>query len=166
MADSPHRKTAKPLTTLGGVEPQIYDELGGNPRWKASALRSLGDVYRDQRRWEEAIACYQECLPVFDDLGAVWWIAATHRALGNSYRAQERWEEAFENYQKSIRIFREFGDQRWQAKAIASFGVSLAQKGDRDKAILEWRKALTILDGLDDRLGAIEARTIRGWLGE
>lgn len=47
---------------------RILDELDDRP-WEAQTLLSLGEVYCDQGRWDEAITCFTRCLTVFQTTG-------------------------------------------------------------------------------------------------
>jgi tetratricopeptide (TPR) repeat protein len=47
---------------------RILDELDDRP-WEAQTLLSLGEVYCDQGRWDDAITCFTQCLAVFRATG-------------------------------------------------------------------------------------------------
>jgi tetratricopeptide (TPR) repeat protein len=86
----------------------ILEDLGDRA-WGVYALRSLGDLYREQGRWGEAIACYEDCLPVFRAVGNRRWEAETLARLGLALCARGDWRAARERWRAAAATLREIG---------------------------------------------------------
>jgi len=63
------------------------------------ALLNIGSVYNMQKKYDEALALYQEALDVADDM-----IDEIHFNIGLTYQAQELFEKAIEHYKNAIDI--------------------------------------------------------------
>jgi tetratricopeptide (TPR) repeat protein len=123
----------------------------GNRLGEAYTLRNLGRVYRYQNRWRAAIACYDECLPIFRELGDRRGEAATLLNLGDVYRYQGRWKEAIGCFDECMPIFRELGDRRGEAISWRSRGNVYRGPGRYREAIDCYERCLPIFRKIGDR---------------
>jgi tetratricopeptide (TPR) repeat protein len=123
----------------------------GNRLGEAFTLRNLGRVYRYQNRWRAAIACYDECLPIFRELGDRRGEAATLLNLGDVYRYQGRWKEATSCFDECLPIFRELGDRRGEAISWRSRGNVYRGPGRYSDAIECYERCLPIFRKIGDR---------------
>ena len=87
----------------------------GKPRWppratpgilaaEGRALNNLGVAYRELRRFEEAIGCYQQSLAISRETGDRHGEGQTLNNLGDAYQELRRFEEAITCYQQSLAI--------------------------------------------------------------
>ena len=70
------------------------------PARRGQTLNNLGIAYRELRRFEEAIACYQQSLAIFREIGDRHGEGLALNNLGNAYRELRRFEEAITSYQR------------------------------------------------------------------
>src|SRR3989442_7149943 len=98
--------------------------LGGG-----QTLNSLGRVYNNQGRWEEAIACHEQSLAICRQLGDRHGEAQALTNLGNVYQNQGRWEEAIACYEQSLPVFRQLGDRHGEARTLNNLGLLYHNKG-------------------------------------
>ncbi len=73
-----------------------------DPKFAPAAYNGLGDARRDQKKLEEAIACYQKAI----GLDPKYVLA--HQGLGNILRVQKKLDEAIACYKKAIELDPEY----------------------------------------------------------
>jgi tetratricopeptide (TPR) repeat protein len=130
-------------------------------RWgEAVTLCNLGRGYEEQGRSTEAIACLDQCLPIFRKLGDRRWEANALFQLGVVFRHQARSTEAMARFEQCLVIFRELGDRRWEAYALRSLGDLYRDLSRWDEAMACFQQCLVIFRELGDRRWG-EARALR-----
>jgi tetratricopeptide (TPR) repeat protein len=117
---------------------------------QAQTERSLGDLRREQGRFDQAIQHFDWCLPIFERLADRFGQAATLRSLGSIYRQQFRWKKAFEYFDRCRPIFEELGDRRGTALAEHDLGIALRNQGRWDDAIACFQRCLPVFSELKD----------------
>ena len=93
---------------------------------------SLGKIYLEMDRIEEAKACFEEALMLKPDY------AEAHYKLGNAVRIQGKLDEALACYETAISLNPNY------AEAHSNEGVVYEARGDRNEAIASYRRALSI----------------------
>jgi tetratricopeptide (TPR) repeat protein len=83
-----------------------YQELIKVDSQSVAGHYNLGQIYRSQKRWSEAIACYQQALQIFEQQGIqpdlniqVWEI---YQNLGDVYQENGDVDEAITAYQQAL----------------------------------------------------------------
>ena len=99
---------------------------------RAELLFTLGILYAQQGRWEEAVRNYEESLRIKRSLGDRHGEAQALMNLGNLYLQQGRWEEAEGNYERALEIFWALGDRHGEARARSRFLLVCAQRRSSD----------------------------------
>jgi len=97
---------------------------GITPGAEGSALGNLGGAYLELRRFEEAIACYQDALAIFRQTGDRRAEGVTLDGLGDAYLELRRFEEATSCYEGALAIFRQTGDRRRGGLTLTNLGVA------------------------------------------
>ncbi len=136
---------------------------------------NLGLVYQSQRKWNEAIDCYQRSLVTYRAIGDQQGIAVTMNCLGLVYQSQGNWDEAIDFYQQSLEIARAIGDQYGIAQTLGNLGVVYKNQGKWDEAIDCYQQSIQIsrqigdpeteangwynLGNVQSQLGQLAART-------
>jgi tetratricopeptide (TPR) repeat protein len=113
----------------------------------------LGNVYKDQGRWAEAIASYEQSLATLRELGDRHGVAQTLNNLGLVYANQGRWAEAIASYEQSLETKRELGDRHGVAQTLNNLGNVYANQGRWEEAIVSYEQSLATLRELGDRHG-------------
>ena len=93
------------------------------PAAEGSALGNLGSAYLELRRFDAAIACFQDALTIFREVGDRSAEAATLDGLGDAYGGLRRFEEATGCYREALTIFRETGDRHREGMTLTNLGV-------------------------------------------
>ena len=103
-----------------------------NTRLEARCHNSLGNVYADLDRHEEAVVEYQRAIELDPKL------AAPHNGLGNVYRVLGRHQEAVTEYQRAIELDPQF------AYPHNGLGNVYADLGRYEEAVTEYRRAIEL----------------------
>jgi len=117
----------------------------GDVHGEGQSLNNLGNVYRSQGKWNEAIACYEQSLQIQRAIGDVQGEGATLTNLGLVYKSQGKWNEAIDCYEQSLQIKRAIGDIQGEGQSLANLGMVHKLQKHLDQAIPLWREALTKL---------------------
>jgi tetratricopeptide (TPR) repeat protein len=144
---------SRPLERLGYVDDVLTVQewalaavrrAGITPAAEGSALGNLGSVYLELRRFEEAIACYQDALPIFWEIGDRRAEGVTLDGLGDAYGGLRRFEEATHCYQDALAIFRETGDRHHEGLTLTNLGIAYGGLRRFDDEVSCCRDALAI----------------------
>jgi tetratricopeptide (TPR) repeat protein len=106
----------------------------GDADAEAGIMRSLGALYRELGRYDEAVALLTRAAEIFENHGDRQRWAAVPRNLGDVYRYQGRLAEAIEAFSAGLAVFRSAGDSRAEAGALN--GMADAHRG-----LSQWAEA-------------------------
>ncbi len=134
----------------------------GDRHGEGQTLGNLGNVYLQQGRWAEAIACYEQSLDVFRALGDRYGEGTTLMNLGSVYLQQGRWAEAIACYEQDLAICRDLGDRHGEGQTLTNLGVVYRQQGRWAEAIGCYEQDLAICRDLGDRYGEGQTLTNLG----
>jgi Tfp pilus assembly protein PilF len=95
----------------------------------------LGNIFRDRKRWDDAIFQYQQALQINPDY------VEAHNNLANIFFQTGRVDDAITQYEKALQI------NPALAATHNNLGAALLQKGRVDEAIARFREALQIKPG-------------------
>jgi tetratricopeptide (TPR) repeat protein len=118
---------------------------------RAVVTRSLGRMYHDQHKWDDARQEYKEALGLFHRLRHRRDVGVTLLYLGDVYRYQRSWDSARNTLTAGRQILREERFRRGEAIAMRSLGAVLCLTGTYDEAIRLYEQALQIFAELDDQ---------------
>ncbi len=137
---------------IGLAAAQQIDDRNGEG-W---ILNNLGVAYRDVRRFEEAIDCFQRALTIRQEAGGrsgEGWVLYN---LGETHRVLGRFEEAIDYLKQALSIGRAAG-QRWgEGWVLNMLGDACRGLGRFEEALDYLQQALTIRQEIDDQVG-------KGW---
>lgn len=155
------------IKTEGGRAPESA-EIN---RIKADKLVFLGNtllVQRGQDSLQQAIAKYNESIPVWQGIGDRDEEAKTLMRIGIAYRRLQSFPQAMDFFEQSLQISRNLEDRRGEATALrwlALVGLHSDQNKARiylDQALARWKdlndkvaetSVLNMMGGLQDNLG-------------
>ena len=130
------------------------------PDWlRMLAIDRLGRVLRRQRRWDEAIECFEKALAIAKKLGRLGSQAKILGRLGSIYRRRRRWDDATKCCEEALVIFRKLGDRPNEGRSLSNLGSIYCERGHLDKAAKCCEEALAIFRELGDK-PANEAKTL------
>ncbi len=133
------------------------DENDGSPEDRAEALAGLARAASMKNRYADAIALYEQALPIYRDTGDRLGEASTLKALGDAARMQSRYPDAIALYDQALAISREIGDGLDEANTLRSLGDAALMQGRYPDAIALYDQALAISREIGDRLGEANA---------
>jgi tetratricopeptide (TPR) repeat protein len=125
----------------------------GDTAAEGGTLNGLGEAYRELRRFEEAIGCYQESLAIFRETGDRHAEGQVRGNLGIAYGELRRFEEAIGSFQESLAIFRKTGDRRDQGLTLTSLGEAYRELRRFEEAIGCYQESLAIFRETGDLHG-------------
>jgi tetratricopeptide (TPR) repeat protein len=108
----------------------------GDATARARTLRSLGSLYRELGRYDEAVALLTEAAGIFGDHGDQRRWATATRALGDTYRYQGRLSAAIGAFRDALAVFQESADARSVAGALNGIG-------DACRGLSRWQESTT-----------------------
>jgi tetratricopeptide (TPR) repeat protein len=123
----------------------------GDRAAEGEALSNLGAALSGLRRYDEALAAYQDAAAIFRQTRNR---AAEGTALNNRgivLRALRRYDEALAAYQDAVAIFREAGDRHGLAMALGNLGNVFQSLGRSAEAIDAYREAIGIFRRTGDQ---------------
>lgn len=136
FATNPDLPNAKAETVINngrqlGEQALLLAEQWGDLWLRASITGILlGNLNRRLENFPEAVRCYEQSLPLFEQIGQSWAIGAVHRMLGLTYFAAGDYPGAFYHYQVSLRVFAENGqlhEQLWDLNYMAELLIHMAE---------------------------------------
>jgi tetratricopeptide (TPR) repeat protein len=98
----------------------------GDADAEAGIMRSLGALYRELGRYDEAVSLLTQAAAIFESRGDQQRWAAVLRNLGDTYRYQGRLAEAIETFSAGLALFRSAGDSRSEAGASTAWPMRTA----------------------------------------
>ena len=120
---------------------------------EAAALNNLGLALVAMRRFEDAIASYQDAAAKFRQTGNRYGEGMALGNLGVALAEVGQFDEAISAQQDAVTIFRQTSDRDLEGTALGNLGVALAGAGRLEEAITAYQDAATILRQTGDRHG-------------
>src|SRR5262249_36569565 len=130
----------------------IAEQLGER-NVAASALLSLGAVYRSLGDRPRELEQYQKSLTISEEIGDKAGIANALNNIGVVYQLQGKFTKALELYQKSLKIKEEIGDKAGIADELSNIGIVLGTQGKYAEALELYQKSLGIFEEIGDKVG-------------
>ncbi len=127
------------------------------PADTASALFSQGIELHSQQTGEalrEAIAKWEQALPLWEQAGDREQLALTLYWLGPAYLTLGEIDAAERSYQQMLALYRELGDRHSEATALVALGRLEAQRGKYQDALNFYERALPLWNAVEYQTGA------------
>ncbi len=113
---------------------------------------SLGMLYRELGRYDEAVAMLTQSSEIFLRLGDEHRWATTMRNLGDTHRYKGLLDEAINCFDTALTVFGRFGDQRSSAGALNGMADAYRGLSQWRNAAIRFDRCIAIYRELDDRL--------------
>lgn len=126
--------------------------LLGDCPCEALCLKSLGDVNYMLDEYAEALACYQQALPIFREFANRHEEAECVLRLGNIAYTNDDYTAAQRYFEDAIPIYRALGNRSGEAVCIRSLGDVHYMLDDYHAAREHYNDSLPICRELNDRL--------------
>ena len=134
----------------------------GSPVEMVAAIIPLVDAYQQVRKFDPAVRCLKEALPVIREKGEAGQEAVILTALGTAFWEMAQLQKALDQFSPARDLFKQCGDKMGERTILAMVGITFWRK-------CEWQRALEILadvfaDGLivDDRFLSVRGALERG----
>ena len=125
---------------------------------EAGILRSLGALYRELGRYDEAVTMLTQAAGIFGDRADQQQWATALRNLGDTYRYQGRLGDAIEAFSAALAVFQEAADNRSVAGVLNGMADAYRGLSRWDDARSAFQTCLGIYHDLDDRLEEARAK--------
>ncbi len=119
----------------------------------AGALNNIGYLYNIQGKNDLALAFYEKCLNIQEEVDDKPGMSGTLINSGYIFLNQGLIEKALEYYYASLSIEEEIGNQTGIATALNGIGYILYKQGDNEKALESYTQSLVIRRELKDDYG-------------
>jgi predicted ATPase/class 3 adenylate cyclase len=118
---------------------------------EAQALDGLADVYKHQRRLDEAEALVRQALDLAEESGSIVAKAQALHSLGRLYVTRGDPAEGERLLEESRTLFAEIGDTWWQGRVTNELAWAAERQDDDATAERRLREAIRLLKPLEDR---------------
>jgi tetratricopeptide (TPR) repeat protein len=144
------------LLKVGKAAVTAARRAGDRPS-ESQALENLGDSFKEVRRFEEAIDCYQQGLAICEESGNRYGGAGLLNGLAHAYTGMRRFEEAINCYQQVLAIAEETGDRRTEGMILNNLSALYLELRWFEEAIDWCQQALAVCRESRNRRGELLA---------
>ncbi|MFX1397678.1 MAG: tetratricopeptide repeat protein [Promethearchaeota archaeon] len=125
----------------------------GNDEWKGVALNNIGEIYRTQGNYPEALSRYEEALAIAEQLGDLSKKAIHLNNIASIHYAQGNYPEALSSYEEALAIDEQLGDLSGKATRLNNIGEIYRMQGNYPEALSRYEEALAIAEQFGDLSG-------------
>lgn len=136
----------------------------GDRYGEAWLLTSLSLVYRELRRFDEALGCLRDALPLWRAVGQRWGEGWALFDIGFLHHERDAFEDAFDNLQQALVVRRETGDRWGEGSTLTVLARVHRGLGDLDDAVDVARQALALQRDIGNQRGEGAATDLLGVL--
>ncbi len=136
----------------------LAEQLKSQPH-EATAWLYVGQWYRQQQRWPEALEALGRCLALADEAAK----PAVRMALGAVYHAMEQPEESLGQYELAYEQIRKTEDLQNQLACLREIADARMKLGRRDKAIAALQEAVELAHALELRDEQLLREQLEQW---
>lgn len=163
-ADNPLRE-GKLLVVLGDLQAMLGRDEGAEMAYKEAisafrpveawleiglTLDKLAMLYVDQGRTQDAVALWEQTLPIFERVQDLDDLRAALERAGDGYAELMAWDKAQTYYTRLLAISRQVGDEQAEFDELSRLGYLMEMSGEPDKAVQYYRQALHVALRLGD----------------
>ncbi|MCI5228306.1 MAG: tetratricopeptide repeat protein, partial [Candidatus Electrothrix sp. AX2] len=123
-------------------------------RWsEAWCLNSLGYTCARRGEQEQALAWFEQCLPLWRKLGHKEGEGVTLNNMAAIYDDLGKYEQALETYQQSLSISQEVDDRKGEGRTLNNIGMLYRKQGDNEQALQYYEQCLPIAQEIGNKIG-------------
>ncbi|MBT5959459.1 MAG: tetratricopeptide repeat protein, partial [Nitrospina sp.] len=112
-----------------------FNSARGNAAEMVEAVIPLVNAYQQARKFDSAIRCLKETLPIIRDKGEMDQEAVILTALGTAYWEKAQLQKALNHFEEALALFEKADDCRGKVAVLSIVGVTFWRKCDWDKAL-------------------------------
>ncbi len=117
------------------------------------AYNNIGNVYRMQGKYKEALEYLKKALVIDHEMGYKNSEALSLNNIGSIYLVEGKFDESLEYYFKSLALRQEINDKNGIATTFNNIGLAYKNKGNYDKALEYYENSYQIFKELNDKNG-------------
>jgi DNA-binding SARP family transcriptional activator/Tfp pilus assembly protein PilF len=117
----------------------------------ALALKELGVVHGQHKRFHEATDHFEQALRIARQLGDRDTEERIQNNLGLAYAGQDRYQDAIRCFRRSLSILRQVGDRHGEGESLNNLAEMYANQHRYAQAISCYRRSLAIFEQLGDQ---------------
>lgn len=149
--------------SLSELENKFYSTKE-NTSEMVEAIIPLVNSYQQARKYDSAVHCLQEVLPIIREKGEIDQEAVILTALGTAFWEKAQLQKALDQFSPALDLFKKSGDKMGERVILAMVGITFWRK-------CEWQQALKIFtdvwseaEGLktDNRFASVQGALERG----
>jgi signal transduction histidine kinase/uncharacterized protein (DUF2164 family) len=130
-----YRYIALDSSFIYAEQAQKLAEKLNDPLGVAFALRSMGQVYYNQGKYDTALEFQVRALRAFEEANHLPGIASASNLIGDNYRAQAKYDEAMRHYHRALAIHKEANNKERIATVLNNIGVCFIRRRQFDLAL-------------------------------
>ncbi len=130
----------------------LADKIG-YAKGKGNALMMLGNNYKDEAKFNDALNYYTQSLDVFMKMGDKLGTARDYGNLGITYESTGNYSKAVECYFNALGIFKDLKNEDGEAKCHQNMGNAYIFLGEFSKSMENYNSALSIFQKTGDSGG-------------
>jgi len=116
--------------------------------WESTALNNIGEIYRVQGSYSEAMKCFELSSRLDEEMGYMSGKAASLNNMGLVYRAQGNYQGALTRFKEALEIDEEFENLRGKIIHLNNIGAIYDTQGNYPKALKYYKKSLKTTEQL------------------
>jgi tetratricopeptide (TPR) repeat protein len=134
----------------------MFSRLVGDRATEASHLNTIGLIYKEKGRYDQALDYYNQALLIRRETGDRWGVCCVLNNIGIAYNMKGDYEQALVSYDEALSLSREYGDQAREANVLIGMGSAYALLQRYDQAFAAYKQTLALYRALGDRYGEAE----------
>lgn len=135
----------------------------GDPGWLGETLYEMGNCHAFAGRFPQALARYDEALPLLRDSGAREREASVLNNRGFVFKRLGDMQGALDSYSAALAVFRDLGLREEEATALSNAGSAYQALGDPERALRHFEAGLPTWRELGERKSEAIALNNIGW---
>jgi tetratricopeptide (TPR) repeat protein len=130
------------MQTISDLEKLIEaSQDSGNCQENANTLTRLGNLYRQNRKWNLAANSYKRSLKIYQSVQDLPHVASTTACLGTVYWEQSQVRKAMDCFEQAMQVLIELEDKESRSFVQAILAISYWRQGD-------WSRAIALLESI------------------
>ncbi|EDO33676.1 predicted protein [Nematostella vectensis] len=105
---------------------------------------AAGEVYREMRLFDQALACCSKALEIAKAIGSILLQATCYNHMGHTYNKLHNYNKALDYFKQSLNAFMKTGEERKKAGVYKNIGAVYSSLGDDGQAMVNYKHALCI----------------------
>ena len=129
----------------------------GDRASEAVTLNIIGNIYRFQGEYSQALDYHQQSLALAREVGARTIEAEALGNIGIVFEKQREYSQALNYHQQSLALARELGARAIEAETLDNIGLVFENQGEYSQALDYHQQGLVLTRALGDRAGEAQA---------